>query len=84
MHVAAIKGGILVTQTLVSSGARVNAVDSDHLTALHYAAKYGNTPVARTLIKSGAELDVGARTAQVSGDGHSYPMTIADGNLSHR
>ncbi|XP_060574718.1 uncharacterized protein LOC132732332 [Ruditapes philippinarum] len=53
-----------IVETLVSSGADINAQNSRKDTALHLASIQGNARVAEILIKNGAELNILNETGQ--------------------
>ena len=68
LHCAAQQGHVSVLIVLVGrpgsekmTPAEVDLVDNDGLTALHYAALYGNEKVCGVLIQAGARLDARSR-----------------------
>jgi ankyrin repeat protein len=48
-------------QTLVESGADIGAAQPDGMTALHWAAHWGNREAVRRLLEAGAEVDAATR-----------------------
>ena len=54
---------LAMTVMLIAAGARVNTVDVDGRTPLHYAATYGREDTATLLLDAGAEVDAVAATA---------------------
>ena len=58
---AAMRGDVAEVESLLRSGADVNAAQGDGMTALHWAAELGHADLARTLIAAGAYLDAVTR-----------------------
>jgi uncharacterized protein len=58
---AAMRGDLETVRTLLRSGADVNETQGDGMTALHWAARIGNTELADILIYAGADVDAGTR-----------------------
>lgn len=58
---AAMRGDVAEVETLLRSGADVNAAQGDGMTALHWAAELGHAGLAETLIAAGAYLDAVTR-----------------------
>ena len=54
---AASRNDVEVLRTLLRSGEDVNAAQGDGMTALHWAAEYGDTEMAGMLIYAGAKLE---------------------------
>jgi ankyrin repeat protein len=57
LHEAASEGRIEIVQTLIATGANVNATDENGLTPLHEAATEGHTEVIQILITAGANVN---------------------------
>ncbi len=53
---AAMRGDRAVVRELLAGGADVNAAQGDGMTALHWAAEYGDTEMARMLLHAGAAV----------------------------
>lgn len=58
LHTAARRGDTKILSYMINHNfARVNDTDHDKTTALHYAARYGNTETARELIRLSADVN---------------------------
>ena len=58
---AAMRGDAAAVESLLRSGADVNAAQGDGMTALHWSAERGNTQLIAMLIAAGAYLDAVTR-----------------------
>lgn len=58
LHYAASKGSLAATRFLIQNGARVNAVDHRHRTALFYAAIRGQVKEVALLLSLGADRSI--------------------------
>ncbi len=58
VHKAAYQGQVSELQSLIQSGASVNIVAVDSITALHEAAARGQTQCVRLLLDAGAQVPV--------------------------
>ena len=58
---AAQRDDVEQVQSLLRSGADVNAAQGDGMTALHWAAENGNADLARILLTAGADVDAVTR-----------------------
>ncbi|XP_071957304.1 uncharacterized protein [Antedon mediterranea] len=57
LHLAAIKGDVEMTKTLIKQGAEVNVQDFAKWTPLHEACNHGSYEVAKVLLKAGAYVN---------------------------
>lgn len=76
LHLAAYLGDTAKAQSLIDSGADVNARDGNGWMPLHYAASHGQREVARLLIAAGADPNAEAQ------DKH-YPEDVVGGTALH-
>ncbi len=58
---AAMRGDRELVETLIATGADVNAAHGDGMTALHWAAERGDKEIAALLISAGANVKAGIR-----------------------
>jgi ankyrin repeat protein len=81
LHVAAARGELMDTKTILESKAHhVNVKDMEGWTALHWAAKRGQMSVVDHLLKSGADVHAKSTGTQfgktalhlASGDAHMH------------
>ena len=68
---AAMHGDVEAVRSLLRDGADVNAAQGDGMTALHWAARLGQSELVEVLLYAGAKLDAGTRI------GRYTPLHIA-------
>lgn len=68
---AAMHGDVEAVRSLLRDGADVNAAQGDGMTALHWAARRGQSELVEVLLYAGAKLDAGTRI------GRYTPLHIA-------
>ena len=68
---AAMQGDLEAVRALLRGGADVNAAQGDGMTALHWAARLGESELVEVLLYAGAKLDAGTRI------GRYTPLHIA-------
>ena len=61
LHLASIAGSLRIAQFILKNGGRIDEIDNDGWTALHYAVLHNHIPCALMLLQVGA--DINARTA---------------------
>ena len=71
---AAMRGDVAAVRKLLAGGADVNAAQGDGMTALHWAAEYGDAELARMLLHAGAAVAPATRI------GSYAPLHIAARN----
>ncbi len=71
---AAMRGDVAAVRELLAGGADVNAAQGDGMTALHWAAEYGDAELARMLLHAGAAVAPATRI------GSYAPLHIAARN----
>ena len=71
---AAARGDIEAVRQLLRDGVEVNDAQGDGMTALHWAAKIGDTQLASMLIYAGSNIEAGTRIGQYT------PLHIASRN----
>ena len=71
---AAMRGDVAAVRKLLAGGADVNAAQGDGMTALHWAAEYGDAELARMLLHAGAAVASATRI------GSYAPLHIAARN----
>ena len=76
LHIAAAKGYVKITKSLVSKGANVDAKDKDGWRPLHYAAHKGHKNIAKLLVGKGADRNV------LNRDRMTPLMLAADGDYA--
>lgn len=58
LHIAVEKKLLSIVDTLVESGADLNALDSSENSLLHYAARAGNKKLLKLLLTKGIKVDL--------------------------
>lgn len=77
MHMAAGEGRVEILTAVIEHGADVDAVDTNHNTALHIAAIFDRTKTVDILVEAGANIEARNR------DGIT-PLYMASDNLSRK
>ena len=58
---AAMRGDVVLVESLLAQGADVSAAQGDGMTALHWAAQLGDVEIAELLLSAGADVEAGTR-----------------------
>lgn len=69
LHVAARQGEVVITETLINGGARLEPQDRQGRTPLYIALRSGKTEVAQLLVRRGAAVDTNALLFALVRDG---------------